>query len=158
MPDKMWLDDTPYAWLERNLKRLGASLLVSAIYDVGLGLSSLLFPPWLSGLLGIPVPEDLFYLYLWSLAHLMSACFCVLAWLDIKRNILMAAAAIVARVSYALFMFLAVWLLRVRPAWAILGGISLAFAAAHYILLRLSDFGLWQVLVRAGNPPGMRRK
>ncbi len=93
-----------------------------------------------------------------SLAHLMLACFCVLAWLDVKRNILIAAGAIVTRGSYALFMFLSVWLLHVRPMWAILGGISLAFAGVHYVLLRLSDFGLWEVLVRAGNPPGMRRK
>ena len=158
MPGKMWLDDTPYIWLERNLKGLGVTMLVSAIYDLGLGLSNLLFPSWLGGLLGIPVPEDLFYLYLWSLAHLVFACFCILAWLDIKRNILIAAGAIVARVSYALFLFLSVWLLHVRPAWAILGGVSLVFAVVYYVLLRLSDFGLWQVLVRAGNPPGMRRK
>jgi hypothetical protein len=158
VPDRMWLDDTPYIWLQRNLKTLGVTLLISAGYDVGLSVFNLLFPSWMGTWLGIPMPEGLFYLYLWSLAHLVFAWFCVLGWLDVKRNILIAAGALVARVGYALFMFLCVWRLHIRATWAIFGGISLAFAVAHYVLLRLSDFGLWQILVRAGNPPGMRRK
>ena len=42
-------------------------------------------------------------------------------------------------------------------AWVVLGLISLLLAIAHYVLLRLSDFRFWEVIRRAGNPPGVRR-
>ena len=41
-------------------------------------------------------------------------------------------------------------------AWLFDGGISLFLAAAHYVHLRRADFGLWEVFIRAGNPPGLR--
>ena len=76
--------------------------------------------------------------------------------MDPKRNIVIVTGAIVARAIYALLMF---WL-ALHGHWimAVFGGISLAFAAIHYVLLRLSDFGFWEILSRAGNPPGMRRR
>ena len=63
-----------------------------------------------------------------------------------------------ARVIYALFMFLSVLVRGVGWAWAVVGGISLAIAVSHYVFLRLSDFGFWEVFSRAGNPPGVRRR
>jgi hypothetical protein len=158
MSHKKWVDDTPYKWLERNLKRLGATMLLSAVYDLVLALVALIFPDWLMRVLGLYGPGDVFHFYLWPLVHLVFPCFCILAWMDIKRNVVIVTGAILARVLYALFMFVSVLVVDAHFVWAIWGGISLAWAVAHYVLLRMSDFGFWEVFSRAGNPPGMRRK
>jgi hypothetical protein len=155
--ERTWLDDTPYNLLERNLKWLGKTMLAGAVWDVLLALVSLVFPGWLAGVMGLTLPQPVFYFYLWSIIHLVFACFGVLAWMDTKRNIVIVIGAITGRVIYAVFMFLSVLFLDVRPAWAIAGGISLILAVVHYVLLRLSDFGFWEVFIQAGNPPGMRR-
>jgi hypothetical protein len=89
----------------------------------------------------------------WPLVHLTLPCFCILAWLDTKRNIVIVTGAIIARVIYALFTVFLVLAIDAHPVWAILGGISLAWAVAHLVLLRLSDFSFWEILKRAGNPP-----
>jgi hypothetical protein len=157
LADKVWLDDTPYDLLDRNLKRLGASMLVGAVYDVVLGLMSLAFPSWILGWLGQPLPASMFYFYLWPVMHLVFACFYTLAWMDPKRNIVIVTGAIVARLLYAGFMFVSVLMLGVGSTWAFFGVLSLILAVVHYVFLRLSDFGFWEVFVRAGNPPGMRR-
>ena len=34
---------------------------------------------------------------------------------------------------------------------------GLGLAILHYVFLRLSDFGFWEVFSRAGNPPGMKK-
>lgn len=156
MASKTWSDDTPYDWLERNLKRLGGTMLASVIYDVILCVLSLFFRSWLLGLMGCPAPQDLFYFYLLPLLHLVFASFCILAWMDTKRNIVIVTGAIATRLLYALLAFVGVLVLGACPIWAIAGAGSLAWAIVHYVFLRLSDFGFWEVLSRAGNPPGAR--
>ena len=78
-------------------------------------------------------------------------------WMDTKRNVAIASGAIIARVIYALFILLSVLSGNLRPAWAVFGGISVIWAIAHYVFLRLSDFGFWEVFSQAGNPPGLKR-
>ena len=156
MPSRKWLDDTPYERLDRNLKRLGLTMLIGAVYDTLLGLSGLLFPSLFVQWMGFSGTNTEFVF--WPLVHLMLPCVCVLAWMDTKRNVAIVAGAIMARVVYALVTFLAVAFLGARPVWAILGGISVVLAVLHYVLLRLSDFGFWEVVVRAGNPPGLQRQ
>ena len=158
MTRKIWLDDTPYNWLERNLKRLGTTMLLSAIYDIALGLSLFLFRSWFANLLHLSTLQDQAHLGFWALSHLILPCFCVLAWMDTKRNVVIVTGAIIARTIYAMFMFASILFGNAHPIWAVFGGISLAFGLAHYILLRLSDFGFWEILSRAGNPPGMKRR
>lgn len=151
----MWLNDTPYDWLERKLKWLGRTMLLGAVHDVVLGLAGLLFPARVLEVMGALPPLERFYFYLWPLLYLVFACFGILAWLDVKRNILIVTGAIVARVLYAVFTFASVLFLAAPSSLAILGTISVALAVTHYVLLRLSDFAFWEVLFRAGNPPGM---
>lgn len=156
MVQKMRPDGTPYNVLEQNLKRLGLSMLIFSIYDLAVALLFLLSPTWL-----VADSSDLVArqeVYMVPLIHLVFPCFCILAWMDPKRNIVIVAGAIVARTIYAAFMFGWVLFLARPPILALLGGVSLAFAIIHYVLLRLSDFGLWEVFSRAGNPPGMRRQ
>jgi drug/metabolite transporter superfamily protein YnfA len=155
---RTWSNDTPYNVLGRHLKRLGISLLVGGIYDTVLGLWGLFWPESLAALLGIDLPPERFYFYLWPLLHAVFACFGFMAWMDVKRNIAIVTAAMVGRVVYALFMFAAVWRLDISWVWAAAGGISLALAMTHGVYLRKSDFTFWEVLSRAGNPPGIERR
>jgi hypothetical protein len=160
---RIWSKDTPYNVLGRHLKQLGVGLLIGAIYDVVVGLWGLFWPRWLASLMGVDLPRVAdprlrFYFYMWPLLHMVFASFGFMAWMDTKRNIAIVAGAIVGRTIYALFMFAAVWRLDVHPAWAIAGAISLLLAVAHIVSLRRSDFTFWEVLLRAGNPPGAGRK
>ena len=156
MPRSKWLDGTPYDLLDRNLKRLGLTMLIGAIYDTLLGLSGLLFPSLFAGWMGASGGDAAFVS--WPLVHLVLPCLCIFAWMDTKRNVVIVAGAIVARVIYALVTILAVAFLGARPVWAVLGGISAVLAVLHYALLRLSDFGFWEIVIRAGNPPGLKRQ
>ena len=153
MVRKMQPDGTPYNTLERNLGRLGITMLIFAIYDLAIALLTLLWPRLIVQI-SKTVHEPFYFL---PLIHITFSCFCIPAWMDTKRNIVIVASAIIARVIYAGIVFALVLAGSLPPALAVLGGISLIFAIIHYIFLRLSDFGLWEVVIRAGNPPGMRR-
>lgn len=152
------LEDTPYSRLGRNLAWLGRTMLAGALYDLVLGLLGLFSPSLVIRLMHLAAPGELFYFYFWPLLHLVFACFGVLAWMDVKRNVVIVTGAIIARTIYAFFMFVAVGALQARMAWAVLGGVSLLLAGGHYVFLRLSDFSFWEVLLRAGNPPAMWRR
>ncbi|UCC64578.1 MAG: hypothetical protein JSV36_05875 [Anaerolineae bacterium] len=158
MARRTWNNDTPYNVLGRHLKSLGAGLLGGAIYDATLGLWGLFSPGSLARLMGIDLPPERFYFYLWPLLHAVFACFGFMAWMDTKRNIAIVAGAIVGRVVYALFMFAAIWRLDVPWIWAVAGAISLILAVTHSVYLRKSDFAFWEVLLRAGNPPGIDKR
>jgi hypothetical protein len=155
---RTWNVDTPYNVLGRHLNRLAASLLVGAIYDTALGLWGLFWPESIATAIGIDLPRERFYFYLWPLLHAVFACFGFMAWMDVKRNIAIVAGALVGRVVYAGFMFAAVWRLDVPWVWAVAGAISLALAVTHGVYLHKSDFSFWEVLIRAGNPPGIGRR
>ena len=156
MAQKTWVNDSPYNMLDRNLRRLGLTMLIGSIVDVILALVSLLFPAWVVSLMGIDSPAEVFTI-LFPLVHLVFPCFCILAYMDTKRNVAIVAGALMARVIYALLMLLPIPFRGVRWTWAIPGGIGLALAISHYVFLRLSDFGFWEVFSRAGNPPGMKK-
>ena len=158
MEQRMWLDDSPYDLLERNRRWLGNTMLVGAVYDMLLAAAGLLLPGRMARWVGAPDSVGVFGLYQWSMVHVVFACFCVLAWMDVKRNIVIVSGAILARVLYAVLMLVSVLLLGESVGWLIFGGISLVLAVAHLILLRMSDFGFWEVLLRAGNPPGPSRR
>lgn len=154
MARKMRADGTPTNTLERNLDRLGTTMLIFAVYDLAIALLTLIWPNlvvWDSYRTAHEPP------YFLPLVHTTFACFCIPAWMNTKRNIVIVASAIVARVTYAVILFILVLDASYPPTCAVLGGISLLFAIIHYVFLRLSDFGLWEVLHRAGNPPSIRR-
>jgi hypothetical protein len=155
---RTWSRDTPYNVLGRHLKRLGAGLLVGALYDLTVGLWGLLGPRSLAAVLGIDLPAERFYFYLWPLLHAVFASFGIMAWINTKRNIAIVAGAIVGRTVYAGFMFAAVWRLHVPGIWAAAGGLSLILAVTHGVYLRKSDFTFWEVLLRAGTPPSIERR
>jgi hypothetical protein len=157
MSQKKWSSETPYNWLEKNRQRLGMTMLMSAIYDLLFAFLSLLLPARMMQMMDLSAPQEAFFFHFWPLVHLVFPCFCILAWMDTKRNVAIVSGAIIARVIYALFMFLSVLSSNASPAWAVAGGISMIWAIAHYVFLRLSDFGFWEVFSRAGNPPSLKR-
>ncbi len=147
---------SPYDALERNLARLGATMLAGAIADLATALVALLLPSWLSQFMGDGVTRTSLSLQFWPLVHLVFPCFYIMASMDPKRNVVIVAGAILSRLIYAAFMLAAALGRGMGVAWLLDGGISLVLAALHYIYLRRSDFGLWEVFIRAGNPPGIR--
>ena len=155
---KQRLGDSPYDMLDRNLKRMGLTMLIGAILDVMLALAIFLFPSRFIALTGMDAPKDMFYLQFWPLIHLVLPCFCILVWMDPKRNVAGVTAAIVARLIYAVFMFVSVWTRGLSWVWAAVGAASLALAVSHYVFLRRSDFGFWEVFRWAGNPPGAQKR
>jgi hypothetical protein len=133
-------------------------MLVGALVDLAFAIAILAFPLWVASVMQLHTEAQVISLRGLSLVHMILPWFCVLAWMDTKRNIVVVTGAIGARIVYALY--LGGWILisGYSYSWAVLGGTSLVFALAHYILLRRSDFGFWEVLIRAGNPPGIRRQ
>jgi hypothetical protein len=151
--------DNPYNRLARNVQRLRWTMLAGMVYDGILVAVGIVAPRGLLEWGGGIVPQQPFYLRFWSFLHLTLASFYFLAWMDVKRNIAIVAGAVVVRIAYAFFLFAALWLERPHIGiWAGLGAISLLLGISHYFFLRLSDFGLWEVLSHAGNPPGARRR
>jgi hypothetical protein len=118
----------------------------------------LVFPLGVAPVLRLESDAELLSLQNVALAHMILPCFCILAWMDTKRNIVVVTGAIGARVLYALYLSAWVVMRGYSYGWAVFGGISLVCALAHYVLLRMSDFGFWEVLLRAGNPPSMRKR
>ncbi len=155
MRRRTWQGDSPYTMLDRRLKAMGRTMLIGAILDVVLAFTALVFPSQLARLMGFDAMDELGRF--WPLVHLVFPCFYILAWMDTKRNVAIVAGAIIARIVYALYMFAAVLFWRAWWVWSIAGGTSLVLAIAHYVFLRLSDFGLWEVFSRAGNPPAMKK-
>ena len=154
MGQKAWVGDSPYNMLDRYLKTMGLTMLVGALLDLVLALSALFLAPQFAAWLGLAQVDVTYYLL--PLIHFIFPPFCILAWMDTKRNVAVVTGAILARVIYALFTFAIVLLLRASWIWAIAGGISLLLAITHYVFLRLSDFGFWEVFSQAGNPPAMK--
>lgn len=146
---------SPYDALERELSRLAATMLAGAIVDMAIALIALLFPTWLAPFTGGDVACTSLALQFWPLVHLMFPCFYIMAWMDPKHNVVIVAGAILSRLIYAAFMFAAALGREIGPAWLVDGGVSLALAVSHYVCLRRSDFRLWDVFIRAGNPPGL---
>jgi hypothetical protein len=155
---KQWSGDSPYDMLDRNLRRMGLTMLIGAILDVVVALAVFLFPSRVIALTGIDAPQDVFYLQLWPLLHLVLPCFCILVWMDPKRNVAGVTAAIVARLVYAAFMLISAWVRGLSWVWFVAGAVSLALAVSHYVFLRRSDFGFWEVFSQAGNPPGALKR
>jgi len=156
MPLERWRKDTPYERLDRNLRRLGWTMLLGAVYDTCLGLFGLLFPSLLAPWIGFSGTRAEFAF--WPLVHLMLPCFYIFAWMDTKRNVAIVAGAILARVIYALVTILEVAWVGAALLWTIFGGMSVLFAIVHYVLLRRNVFCFREVLVRAGNPPRLGRQ
>jgi O-antigen/teichoic acid export membrane protein len=152
---RSWVGDSPYNMLDRNLKTMGLTMLVGAILDLIVALGTLLFAPQIAAWVGLEQADETFYLL--TLVHLVFPPFCILAWMDTKRNVAIVTGAIVARTIYALFTFALVLLLGAAWIWAIAGGASLLLAVVHYVFLRRSDFGFWEVFSQAGNPPAMKK-
>jgi hypothetical protein len=149
--------DSPYSALERNLGRLGMTMLVGAVADLVIAFVALVLPSWLVRYMGEDVTRTSLSLQFWPLVHLVFPCFYIMAWMDPKRNVVIVAGAIMARLIYAVFMIAAALGRAMGLAWLLDGAISLALALAHYVYLRRSDFGLWDVFIRAGNPPGLEK-
>lgn len=155
MGQKAWAGDSPYNMLDRYLKTMGLTMLVGALLDLVIAVSAFALAPQVTAWLGLAPPNVTYYML--PLVHLVFPPFCILAWMDTKRNVAIVTGAILARVIYALFTFALVLFAGASWIWTIAGGISLLLAISHYIFLRLSDFGFWEVFSQAGNPPAMKK-
>jgi len=106
-------------------------LVVGAAYDVGFGLGILLAPEALAGILGLPMPQDQFYLRFLSVFLFGLALYYLLPAVDPERFRPVVWVAVVVRAMG--FLFLAgAWGLFHRPGvFLLLGAADLAFVLAH---------------------------
>ncbi|MDY7041274.1 MAG: hypothetical protein SVX38_10475 [Chloroflexota bacterium] len=139
--------------LERNLKILGITMLLGALFDWTTSAVVLVLPGPVASFLRMPGGGDKFTLRLCGLLVAILAFFYLMAIIDTKRNIAIVVATIVGRAGMGLFLVVNVLLLAAPRPWLLIGLINLGFAVAHLIFFKLSDFDFWPILRRAGNPP-----
>jgi hypothetical protein len=139
--------------LERNLKVLGITMLLGAIFDWATAALVLFLPGQVAVLLGAPFSGDPLILRLCGLLLAIPALFYVMAFGDTKRNVIIVTVAIVVRACVGAFFVVHVLFLAAPSSWLMIGLINLGFAAVHSIFFKLSDFDFWPILRRAGNPP-----
>ncbi|MCR4408544.1 MAG: hypothetical protein NUW24_16755 [Anaerolineae bacterium] len=137
--------------LERNLKILGMTMLLGAIFDWATATLLLFLPTQTAAFLG--VSSDRLILRLCGLLLAIPALFYLMAFGDTKRNVAIVAAAIVVRACLGAFFVVHVLFLAAPSSWLAIGLLNLGFAAIHLTFFKLSDFDFWPILRRAGNPP-----
>ena len=110
---------------------LQMTLLVGAAYDIAFGLGILLAPGPLAGLLGLPMPQDQFYLRFLSVFLFGLALYYLLPAAAPERFRPVVWVAVVVRAMGFLFLA-AAWVFFTRPGiFLLLGAADLAFALAH---------------------------
>ena len=137
--------------LERNLRILGITMLLGAIFDWAMATWLLFLPAQTAAFLG--VSNDRLILHLCGLLLTIPALFYLMAFGDTKRNVIIVAMAIVVRACQGAFFVVHVLLLAAPGSWLAIGLLNLGFAAIHLTFFKLSDFDFWPILRRAGNPP-----
>ena len=142
--------------LERNLKILGITMLLGALFDWTTAALIMFLPGPVAVFLGMPSPSDPMIFRLCGLLLAIPGLFYVMAFVDTKRNVAIVAATIVGRASLGVFFVVYVLFLAVPRPWLVIGLINLGFAAVHLIFFKMSDFDFWPILRRAGNPPLQR--
>lgn len=147
---------SPLNRLERAVRSLGITMGVGACYDLLRGGMLLAAPVWAWGLVGLELAEgDVFVFRLMGLLLLVLGGVYLLGWLDTKRNVVLVAVAIIARVGEAVFWGIGVALGEVPTMGWLLALIAVGLGVVHYVFLRKSDFGFWEVLLRIGRPPSL---
>lgn len=136
--------------LERNLKVLGITMLLGAIFDWAMA-ALFLLSTQIATLLG--VSGDQLILRLCGILLATPALFYLMAFGDTKRNVVIVATAIVVRTCLGAFFIVHTLLLAAPGSWLAVGLLNLGFAASHLTFFKLSDFDFWPILRRAGNPP-----
>jgi hypothetical protein len=139
--------------LERNLKILGVTMLVGALFDWAIAALVFFRPGQVATFLGMSISGDLMTFRLCGLLLAILPLFYIMAFIDTKRNVAIVAATIVGRVGLGVFFVVHVLFLAAPRPWLAVGLINLGFAAVHLIFFKLSDFDFWPILCRAGNPP-----
>lgn len=91
-----------YAWRFRLLALLRLSLIVGALYDLAAAAAMVAAPRWLSREFGLPLPGEVFYLWLPAILLAMLAALYLLAARDPRRYSGVIAVAIVGRTAGAL--------------------------------------------------------
>ena len=139
--------------LERNLKILGITMLVGALFDWATATLALFWPGQVAALLGMSIPGDPMIFRLCGLLLAIPALFYIMAFIDTKRNVAIVAATIVGRAGLGVFFVVHELFLAAPRSWLVIGLINLGFAVVHLIFFKMSDFDFWPILRRAGNPP-----
>ena len=142
--------------LERNLKILGITMLVGALFDWATATLALFWPGQVAALLGMSIPGDPMIFRLCGLLLAIPALFYVMAFIDTKRNVAIVATTIIGRACLGIFFASQVLFMNAPYSWLVIGLINLGFAAVHLIFFKMSDFDFWPILRRAGNPPLQR--
>lgn len=139
--------------LERNLKVLGITMLLGAIFDWATAALVLFVPAQVATFLGVPISGEPVILRLCGLLLTIPALFYLVAFGDTKRNVVIVTVAIVVRACLGAFFTLHVLFQAASSSWLAIGLINFGFAAVHLVFFKLSDFDFWPILRRAGNPP-----
>jgi len=133
----------------RNLRALALTMLAGSIYDWVMGLLIFFAPGFITGLFGLPFPTDLMYFRGGGMVFVTLPFFYLLAYANVERHIAVVAAAIVVRTLGFAFFVIHSLFLGEPPIFILFGLADLAFAIAHYYLLRRSGYGFWQALLTA---------
>lgn len=139
--------------LERNLKVLGITMLLGAIFDWVTATLIFFWPGQAGTFLGLPVSGNQMTLRLCGLLLAFPALFYLMAFGDTKRNVVIVTVATVVRACLGGFFLLHVLFRLASNVWLAIGLINVGFAATHLTFFKLSDFDFWPILRRAGNPP-----
>jgi hypothetical protein len=139
--------------LERNLKVLGFTMLLGALFDWVTAALVLFLPNPAAALLGMSGPDNQMISRLCGLLLAIPALFYIIAFVDTKRNVAIVAMAIIGRAGLGMFFITHEWFLTAPLSWLVIGLINLGFAAVHLVFFKMSDFDFWPILRRAGNPP-----
>lgn len=115
----------------RLLWLLQASLVVGALYDLGLALALVTAPELLARMLSLPLPGAAFYLWILATFLTMLAALYLVAAQDPRRYSAVVAVAIFGRALAALVLGLAAALSPGQGGLYLVAAADLAFAVAH---------------------------
>ncbi|MFW9996839.1 MAG: hypothetical protein ACFFD4_32655 [Candidatus Odinarchaeota archaeon] len=132
---------------EQNLRILGLTLLIGAIYDSAVGISTLLAPDLIATSLGIIIPREAFYYRLAAVLLLLLSFFYLLGYLQTEKNIAIVPGSIVARTGGFLFLAIYPIFLGESPAWLLLSVVDLLFLIVHYYFLRRSGYSFFSAIL-----------
>jgi hypothetical protein len=131
---------------ELFLRVVRGSMLAGAAYDLAFAFPILLAPARLSGVIGLPMPDQEIYLRFTGVFLLGAAGFYLLPVLHPGRylgNVVVAAAL---RAAGGLFLIEAVIAYDQPRPLLVLGALDLTFAGVHYLsLVPFSGFKVWRL-------------
>jgi hypothetical protein len=120
---------------------LRVSLVAGSLYDAVFAIVNMIAPGLGSSLLGIPLPQEQFYLRFTGVFLLMLAMFYMLPVIHPGRYLGNVVVAIIGRSAGAVFLFVAAIAFGYPSSFMILGAGDLLFAILHAVFLKDAEGG-----------------